>query len=120
MTCSINKYTYLILAVICLIIAFFLENTLFNHHPEKNLIARFQKKLTEKEGVLEKRMAEIGKTSLNPGFSPPGKRGNGIPGLQKREIVVLVRWRYSLQGSSSPFSASRYSADSFSQWLLCG
>jgi two-component system, NtrC family, nitrogen regulation sensor histidine kinase NtrY len=65
----INKHTYLILAVICFAIAFFLENTLFNHQPEKKLISHFQKRLTEKESVLIKRMDEIATLSLNPGFS---------------------------------------------------
>ncbi|HYQ56032.1 MAG TPA: ATP-binding protein, partial [Draconibacterium sp.] len=56
---KINKYTFLILALVILVVAAILENGLLRRNPETKLIADFQARLYENESKLEDKLSEI-------------------------------------------------------------
>lgn len=56
---KLNKYTYLILALLILVTAAVLENGLLQKHPETALISDFQAQLIQNEKELKTRMSRI-------------------------------------------------------------
>lgn len=69
MTSLLKKYSLILLAVCCFAAAAVLENDLLQKHPEKRLIAGFQRKLIEKESRLDNYLEEITRLTSEPGFA---------------------------------------------------
>ena len=66
---SFIKYIFLGIAVIFTLIAAFIENGLLFKNPEVRLLDRFQRKLHQKETLLENELQKIKLLTAHPGFS---------------------------------------------------
>lgn len=66
---NLRKYTYLSLAIVCTLLAVFSENGLLFRNPEKKLVGSFQKRLNQKEAVLDGELEKIREMASRPGFS---------------------------------------------------
>lgn len=59
MLLKFNKYSYLIVAIIFIVVAAVIENGLLNKHPEIHLVKKFQEELIKNEKNLETGLKEI-------------------------------------------------------------
>jgi two-component system, NtrC family, nitrogen regulation sensor histidine kinase NtrY len=66
---NLRKYIYLLFAIVCTLLAVFSENGLLFKNPEKKLIERFQRRLNQKEILLNGEMEKIREMASRPGFS---------------------------------------------------
>lgn len=66
---NLRKYIYLTLAVICTLLAVLSENGLLFKNPEKKLVEKFQRRLNQKEALLDIELENIRHLTTTPGFS---------------------------------------------------
>ncbi len=59
MQLKLNKYSYLIVAILFIVVAAIIENGLLKKHPETHLVEDFQTELSKNEKVLKARLNEI-------------------------------------------------------------
>ncbi len=59
MQLKLNKYSYLIVAILFIVVAAIIENGLLKKHPETHLVEDFQTELSKNEKVLKTRLNEI-------------------------------------------------------------
>ncbi len=83
MLLKLNKYTYLVGAVVFFMVAAIIENGLLKKHPEDHLIKDFQTKLLENEKALNENMNKIGDIILSDDFD-----GNFFEVLKDYNVLV--------------------------------
>jgi len=66
---KLQRYLLPVFALVALAMALFFESRFFEKSQATELIAKFQKKLTEKEKLLKNQLEAIGEISRNRGFS---------------------------------------------------
>ena len=83
MSLKLNKYVYLISAIVFFMVAAIIENGLLRKHPEKHLINDFQDKLLANEMTLQENMNKISEVILAEDFD-----GNFFESLRNFNVLI--------------------------------
>ncbi len=83
MSLKLNKYIYLISAIVLFLVAAIIENGLLRKHPENHLIKDFQSKLLANEMTLEENMNKISEIISSEDFD-----GNFFEALQNFNALI--------------------------------